>query len=122
MGNSSYADAAAFRNAAATGQVGVDPDAAQAVLNKIRTGKDLVEALLGNAASLAAPPRLGANPIGNAIAAKFSERADGGGDSYAQALHNLYTQYEQAEQAIMTAMSRYHEIDQAGAEPFSGQA
>ncbi|PXY34269.1 hypothetical protein DI005_03440 [Prauserella sp. PE36] len=122
MGNSSYADAAAFRAAAATGQVGVDPDAAQGVLNKIRTGKDEVEALLANAGALATQPKLGANPVGNAIAAKFSERADGGGDSYAQALQNLYTQYEQAEQAILTAMSRYHEIDEAGADPFRGQA
>ncbi|WP_199431559.1 hypothetical protein [Qaidamihabitans albus] len=119
MGNSSFADAAAFRNAAATGQVGVDPDAAQTVLSKIRTGKDAVEALLRNADALAAPPKIGANPVGQAMSAKFSDRADGSRDSYAQALRNLYTQYDQAEQAIVTAMSRYHEIDQAGAEPFT---
>ncbi|MFC4003964.1 hypothetical protein ACFS2C_09375 [Prauserella oleivorans] len=122
MGNSSYADAAAFRNAAATGQVGVDPDAAQAVLSKIRAGKDTVEALLRDAGALATPPKLGANPVGNAIAAKFSDRASGGGDSYAEALQNLYAQYDHAEHAITTAMSRYHEIDEAGAEPFTGQA
>lgn len=122
MGNSSYADAAAFRNAAATGQIGIDPDAAQTVLTKIRNGKDMIERLLSDAPSLAAPPRIGANPVGNAIAAKFSDRAAGGGDSYGQALRNLYDQYDQAEQAITTAMSRYHEIDQAGAEPFSGRA
>ncbi|EHR53159.1 hypothetical protein SacmaDRAFT_4989 [Saccharomonospora marina XMU15] len=121
MGNSSYADAAAFRNAAATGQVGIDPDAAQAVLSKIRTGKDTVEDLLRNADNLAAPPRLGANPVGQAIAAKFSDRASGAGDSYAQALRNLYAQYDHAEQAIVTAMNRYHEFDRASAEPFTGQ-
>jgi hypothetical protein len=122
MGNSSYGDAAAFRNAAATGQVGVDPDAAQAVLSKIRRGKDAVAALLHSAGSLATPPRLGANPVGHAIAAKFSDRAAGGGDSYEQALRNLHTQYDDAEQAITMAMSRYHEFDQASAEPFAGQA
>ena len=42
MPNSSYADAAAFREAAAKGQVGIDPDAAQAVLTNIRTGKDAI--------------------------------------------------------------------------------
>ena len=43
MGNSSHADAAAFRQAAVNGQVGIDPDAAETVLNKLRTGKDAVE-------------------------------------------------------------------------------
>jgi hypothetical protein len=122
MGNSSFADAAAFRNAAATGQVGIDPDAAQTVLNKIRTGKDTVEQLLHNAGNLAVQPRLGDNPVGHAIAAKVSDRADGGGESYAQALRNLYTQYDQAEQAIITAMSRYQDFDADSARPFSGQA
>ncbi|PRX50525.1 hypothetical protein B0I33_102647 [Prauserella shujinwangii] len=119
MGNSSFADAAAFRNAAATGQVGVDPDAAQGVLSKIRKGKDSIEALLRDAGSLAQPPRLGANPVGHAISAKFSDRAAGSGDSYAQALRNLYAEYDQAEQAILTAMSRYEDFDQSAAEPFT---
>lgn len=122
MGNSSFADAAAFRNAAATGQVGIDPDAAHTVLNKIRTGKDTVEHLLHNAGNLAVQPRLGDNPVGHAIAAKVSERADGGAESYAQALRNLYTQYDQAEQAIITAMSRYQDFDADSARPFTGQA
>jgi hypothetical protein len=118
MGNSSLADANAFKNAAVAGQVGIDPDAAQTVLNKIRTGKDAIEALLNGAGALAQPPKLGANPVGQAIAAKFVQRADGGGDSYAAALQNLYSQYEQAEQGIVTAMAKYYEIDQASADPF----
>jgi hypothetical protein len=118
MGNSSAADANAFKAAAAAGQVGIDPDAAQTVLNKIRTGKDAVEALLAGAGTLAQPPQLGDNPVGHAIAAKFVQRADGGGDSYAAALQNLLDQYSAAEEGIVTAMSRYHEIDQAAADPF----
>ncbi|WP_414941930.1 hypothetical protein [Amycolatopsis sp. cmx-11-51] len=118
MGNSSLADANAFKNAAAQGQVGIDPDAAQTVLNKIRTGKDAVEALLHRAGDLGQAPKLGNNPVGNAIAAKVANRADGGGDSYAAALQNLYQQYEAAESGIVTAMARYHEIDQTAAEPF----
>ncbi|MFD8499583.1 hypothetical protein [Amycolatopsis sp. NPDC059657] len=117
MGNSA-ADAAAFKDAAVAGQIGVDPDAAQAVLKKIRAGKDSVEALLNGAGALGQPPQLGANPVGAAIAAKSSNRADGGGESYAAALKNLYHQYELAEQGIVTAMSKYHEIDDAAAAPF----
>jgi hypothetical protein len=118
MGNSSAADANAFKAAAAAGQVGIDPDAAQAVLNKIRTGKDAVESLLAGAGALAQPPKLGDNPVGNAMAAKFVQRADGGGDSYAAALQNLLDQYSAAEEGIVTAMARYHEMDQAAADPF----
>ncbi|WP_236796339.1 hypothetical protein [Amycolatopsis sp. GM8] len=119
MGNS-YADAAAFRNAAVNGQLGVDPDAAQNVLKKIRAGKDSVENLLRGAGALAEPPKLGANPVGDAIAAKFAQRADGGGDSYTTALQNLYSQYEQAEQGVVEAMRHYQQIDQAAADALSG--
>lgn len=118
MGNSSYADAAAFKQAAVTGQIGVDPDKAQAVLKKIRAGKDAVETLITRASNLGVPPKLGANPVGNAISTKYANRAEGGGDSYGQALQNLYTQYDQAEQAIVTAMSQYHEVDQSNADTF----
>lgn len=118
MGNSS--DAAAFRSAAVNGQLGVDPDAAQNVLKKIRAGKDSVESLLNASGALAEPPKLGANPVGNAIAAKFVQRADGGGDSYTAALQNLFTQYEQAEQGIVEAMRHYQQIDQAAADALSG--
>ncbi|TWH21160.1 hypothetical protein [Prauserella rugosa] len=121
MGNSSHADAAAFRQAAVNGQVGIDPDAAETVLNKLRTGKDAVEALIRQTEELATPPQIGANPVGNAMAAKFSDRAGGGGESYADALRNLYTQYDEAEQAITTAMRQYRDIDADNARPFTGQ-
>src|SRR2546425_847484 len=58
MGNSSAADANAFKAAAAAGQVGIDPDAAQTALNKIRTGKDAAEAPLSGAGTLAPPPNI----------------------------------------------------------------
>ncbi|QWF81431.1 hypothetical protein [Amycolatopsis sp. CA-230715] len=122
MGTNSSADASAFRAAALNGQIGVDPDAAQTVLNKIRRGKDAVENLLNGSGSLAEAPKLGANPVGQAISTKFSQRADGGGDSYKQALRNLYTQYDQAEQAIVAAMGHYKQIDDDSARALRGKA
>lgn len=119
---SSYADAAAFRSAAAEGQLGVDPDAAQNVLKKVRAGKDSVENLLRAAGALAEPPKLGANPVGDAIAAKFVQRADGGNDSYTTALQSLYSQYEHAEHAIVLAMSHYHQFEQNASDALSGRA
>src|SRR3982074_3209243 len=118
MANSSLADPNAFKNAAVAGQVGIDPDAAQNVLNKIRTGKDAIEVLLNGAGALAQPPKRDRNAVGQAIAAKFVQRADGGGDSYAAALQNLYSQYEQAQHGIVTATAKYHEVYQASADPF----
>ncbi|MGH3451932.1 MAG: hypothetical protein ACRDQW_14695 [Haloechinothrix sp.] len=118
----SVAEAAAFMNAAATGELGIDPDAAQTVLNKIRTGKDQVENLIARAGGLGVQPRLGANPVGEAMAMKFSDRASGGGDSYVHALHNLHLQYEQIERALVTAIRNYDEMDTAAADSFRRKA
>lgn len=114
----SQTDAAAFLDAATTGGIGIDPDAAQSVLKKIRTGKDHVENLITGASELAVAPRLGANPVGVAIAAKFSDRASGSDDSYVQALRNLHHQYDQVEQALVAAMKNYDEMEQAGVDSF----
>jgi hypothetical protein len=118
MAHASVVDAAAFRNAAVMGQLGVDPAQAETVLNKIRTGKDAVENLIRQAPTLGAGARLGDNPVGHAMAQKFAERVDGGADSYTQALRNLHAQYDDAEQAIVAAMRNYHQIDQASADSF----
>lgn len=114
----SLSDATAFANAAASGQIGIDPDAARGVLKKIRDGKDYVENLISQSAGLGVAPKLGANPVGVAIAAKFSDRATGGGDSYSAALRNLHAQYAQIENALVAAISNYHEMDAAAADSF----
>ncbi|MPY97524.1 MAG: hypothetical protein GEU97_05895 [Actinophytocola sp.] len=118
----SLSDATAFATAAATGQIGIDPDAAQTVLKKIRTGKDQVDNLISQSVNLGVAPRLGANPVGAAIAAKYSDRANGGRDSYAQALRNLRAQYEQVENAIVAAIKNYDEMEAAGVRSFDGKA
>lgn len=118
----SLSDAAAFANAAATGQIGIDPDEAQTVLNKIRSGKDQVDDLITQSGALGAAPRLGANPVGNAIAAKYSDRANGGNDSYVAALRNLRAQYESVEGAIVAAIKNYGEMEAAGIESFQRKA
>lgn len=114
----SLADAAAFARAAASGQIGIDPDSARAVLSKIRSGKDHVEGLLRTSAGLGASPKLGANPVGTAIAAKFSDRATGGNDSYEMALRNLHAQYDSVERALVAAIKNYEEMEAAGADSF----
>lgn len=114
----SVSDALAFAEAAEQGLIGVDPDAAQAVLNKVRTGKDRVETLLDAAEGLAVAPQLGANPVGVAIGKKFSDRATGGTDSYKASLRNLHAQYDAVEKALVAAMKNYDAIEEAGVAAF----
>jgi hypothetical protein len=114
-------DATAFAQAAASGQIGIDPSSARTVLSKIRTGKDHVEALIRSSAGLGAAPKLGANAVGTAIAAKFSDRAVGGGDSYEQALKNLHAQYDQVEKALVAAIQNYEEMEAASVDSFRRQ-
>lgn len=114
-------DVAAFASAAASGQIGIDPDSARTVLSKIRSGKDSVEALLRGATGLGAAPKLGANPVGTAIAAKFSHRATGSGDSYEEALRHLLSQYDQVERALVNAIANYEELEASHADAFRRQ-
>lgn len=115
---SDLSDATAFAAAAAEGQIGIDPDSARTVLSKIRSGKDHVEALLSSATGLGAAPKLGANPVGAAMAAKVSDRATGGGESYEVALKNLLAQYSQVENALVQAIKNYDHIEFEGAQSF----
>ncbi|MFO7193095.1 hypothetical protein [Thermocrispum sp.] len=115
------ADAEAFARAAAEGQIGIDPDAARTVLNKIRAGKDEVEDLLRAVDELNVQPKLGANPVGTAMARKSANRAAGSEDSYEQALRNLHAHYEKVERALVAAIENYEEMEAAGAESFRRQ-
>ena len=94
-------------------ELGIDPVAGQALLVKVRAGKDAVADLLTRTNALAQPPKLGANPIGEAMAAKVAQRAaEGSGDSYADALRNLYQQYVDIEHKVMSAIDSYLSVDQ----------
>ncbi|TCP56738.1 hypothetical protein EV191_101684 [Tamaricihabitans halophyticus] len=113
--------AVGFANAAAGGQVSINPDEAQTALAKIRSGKDTVNELLTKASRLNEQPQLGANQVGNAMATKMATRADGAG-SYTDALRKLYGQYQKAEEGLVTAMQNYQSNEQDGARQFGGLA
>lgn len=111
-------DAQAFARAAEQGLIGIDPDAAQTVLNKVRNGKDRVENLLNNAESLAVAPQLGANVVGTAMGKKFADRAAGNSNSYRFALNNLHAHYEAVEKALVAAMKNYEHMEESVADSF----
>lgn len=117
MANSA-SDAQAFARAAEEGLIGIEPEAAQTVLNKVRHGKDRVETLLHNAESLAVAPRIGANVVGTAIGKKFADRAAGNNDSYRFALNNLHAHYEAVEKALVAAMKNYDHMEESVADSF----
>lgn len=104
-------EAAAFAEAAASGEVGIDFDAAQVVLRKVQAGRDALDQLIARAGDVGVQPRLGANPVGESMSAKYADRASGYGDSYLQALRNLQVQYDEVESAINAAIRNYDEME-----------
>lgn len=103
--------ALAFANSAASGQVAIDPDAAQAALAKIRSGKDTVSRLINDAGVLGERPQLGANPVGQAMAQKMAGRADGSAGCYVDELRKLLQQYTKAEEGLVSAMNNFRATD-----------
>lgn len=103
--------ALAFANSAASGQVAIDPDAAQGALAKIRSGKDTVQRLITDAGVLSERPKLGANPVGQAMAHKMAGRAEGSAGCYVDELHKLLSQYVKAEEGLVNAMKNFRDTD-----------
>ncbi|RZS41223.1 hypothetical protein EV193_103543 [Herbihabitans rhizosphaerae] len=109
---------AGFAQAAANGQVSIDPDAVRGVLNKIRGAKDEVAALLRSAAGgvvRADGSFLGANQVGTAMSTKFARRGEGGEHSLHAVLQGYLDELAAAERAIETCTRNYQSRDTGSA-------
>lgn len=100
----------AFSNAAMSGQVSIEAEAAADALKKLGKVKDQIATLvqdsdLGNTAV-----QLGANPIGQAMAQKSMGRYDGQ-DSFKAALQILADQTAKAETALKQCIDNYVDED-----------
>lgn len=108
-------------NGAASGALRIEPDSAEAALAKIVEVKGKLAALLRNGrGSSASDVQLGANPVGEAMAAKSLDRFSGGTDSLLVTAQALYDQAEQAEWAVRTAIANYREADSDAATTVGG--
>lgn len=101
---------AAFSNAAMSGQVSIEADAAADALAKLGTVKDQIKELLVGSRSGGTEVQLGANPVGQAMAQKSMGRFDGS-DSFMAALKLLADQTEKAETALKQCIDNYVDED-----------
>lgn len=101
---------AAFSNAAMAGQVSIEADAAAEALEKIGKVKDQLTDLLTSGNYGAGQVQLGANPVGQAMAAKSVNRYNGD-DSFLAALKLLMQQTTQAETALKQSIANYVDTD-----------
>ena len=100
----------AFSNAAMSGQVSIQADAAADALAKIGKVKDELSALLSDSDHGNSDVQLGANPVGQAMAKKSMGRYDGD-DSFMAALTLLKDQTEKAETALKQCIDNYVDED-----------
>ena len=110
----------AFSNAAASGQVSIEAAAAEDALARIGDVKEqLTQLLQGSGAG--EEVRLGANPVGDAMARKSMSRYDGD-DSFRAVLTTLLDQTDKAERALRQCIDNYVDIDDGHAADYGRQA
>jgi hypothetical protein len=108
----------AFSEAAMAGQVSIQADAAAEALEKIGKVKDQLTDLLSTSGHGGVEVQLGANPVGQAMAAKSMKRWDGD-DSYLAALSTLQEQTIKAEAALKKCIDNYVDTDELHAAQYN---
>lgn len=107
----------AFSNAAMSGQVSIEADAAADALARIGKVRDELTVLIKQSGSGASEVQLGANPVGEAMAQKSMGRYDGA-DSFMAALKLLAAQTEKAETALKQCIDNYVDTDTGQAQKY----
>lgn len=108
----------AFNDAAMAGQVSIQADAAAEALEKLGKVKDQLTDLLSAGGHGGVQVQLGANPVGEAIAAKSMGRYDGD-DSFMAALTKLADQTSKAETALNQCIANYVDTDELHAAQYN---
>ena len=109
---------AAFSNAAASGQVSIEAEAAADALAKLGAVKDQLTDLLTKGAEGSSEVQLGANPVGQAMAVKSMGRYDGD-DSFMAALNLLADQTTKAEAALKQCIANYVDSEELQAATYN---
>lgn len=100
----------AFSNAAMSGQVSIEAEAAADALKKLGKVKDQIVQLAQQSKAGNTDVQLGANPVGQAMAQKSMGRYDGA-DSFQAALRLLADQTTKAEAALKQCIANYVDED-----------
>jgi hypothetical protein len=110
----------AFAAGAASGQVSIEADAAQDALTEIGNIKTELENLMDSASLGGTQVQLGANTVGQAMAAKSVGRYNGG-DSFMAVVSQLLEQTAAAERALKRSIDNYIDTDHGHAGQYRGQ-
>ncbi|AOS64445.1 hypothetical protein [Actinoalloteichus hymeniacidonis] len=101
-----------------SGDLYLDPAAGEEIKNMLQEQMDRVDGWIERANSLARRAPFGANPVGEAMALKFEDRAGGEGTSF----RGVFTPYREilgeAHEAVTQAMNLYQQIEQDNVDSF----
>jgi hypothetical protein len=99
-------------------QLQLDPAAGDEILSLLTEQMNRVDTWLDRARGLTRRAPLGRNPVGEAMAAKFENRAGGGDNSLAAVLTPYRNTLQEAHDAVREAMRRYQQVEHDHVELF----
>ncbi|CAM3703423.1 hypothetical protein KIPE111705_21100 [Kibdelosporangium persicum] len=112
------ADMATLRHDVESGQLRLDPEAGQQIRDMLARQMEQVDGWLAQARGLARRAPLGQNPVGDAMAAKFEERAGGGGTSFTAVFTSYRQVLQDTDDTVEEAMRRYRDVEERTSETF----
>ncbi|MEU5852524.1 hypothetical protein [Saccharopolyspora shandongensis] len=107
-----------LRNAVESGGLRLDPAAGAEIRSTLEDQLSTVDEWLTRSASLNQQAPLGQNPVGEAMAAKFANRAEGDENSFTAVLKSYREVLEEARDAIVAAMREYRDIEERVSDSF----
>ncbi|KAA5836293.1 hypothetical protein ABT337_14755 [Saccharopolyspora hirsuta] len=107
-----------LRRAVESNDLRLDPAAGEQIRTALEDQMSTVDGWLSRASGLTANAPLGQNPVGQAMAAKFASRAEGGENSFSDVLTKYRAVLEEARDAINAAMRTYEQADERAADDF----
>ncbi|MET0132399.1 MAG: hypothetical protein ABW215_02285 [Kibdelosporangium sp.] len=113
------ADMATLRQDVESGQLLLDPEAGKQLRDMLARQLDQVDGWLAQARGLARRAPLGQHPVGDAMAAKFEERAGGGGTSLTAVFTSYREILQDTDDTVEEAMRRYRDVDDRAGETFN---
>lgn len=106
-------DAVPLQDTVSSGQVQLDPTAGEELRKQFQAQIDQVDSWIERAnTSIARPAPLGANPVGDAMREKFTQRAEGEPHSFVNVMTAYRTVLEQTKNSIVAAIENFTRLDE----------
>lgn len=112
------ADMATLRHDIESGQLVLDPEEGKQIRLMLAKQMDQVDGWLAQARGLARRAPLGQNPVADAMAGKFAERAGGEGTSFGAVFASYRQILQDTDDTVAEAMRQYRELEDRTSETF----